>query len=103
MVAGKQFTGIYKLFLRIPSVSFIVKNVSSTYNTLMDSGKARIDDLTSNGATFAISGLSELTSIQREYISGVITCILELAGAKNLNVVKVENNPQEWKWKISWK
>jgi len=103
MVAGKQFTGIYKLFLRIPSVSFIVKNVSSTYNTLMDSGKARIDDLTSNGATFAISGLSELTSIQREYISGVITCILELAGAKNLNVVKVENNPQEWKCKISWK
>ena len=102
MVAGKQFTGIYKLFLRIPSVAFVMKNVSSTYNTLMDTGKVRIDDWLPNGATLVISGLSELTSIQREYISGVVTCILELAGAKNLYIVKVENNPQEWKWKISW-
>jgi len=65
-VAGKQFTGVYKFFLRIPSVSFIIKNVSSTFNTMNDKGSARVDKLSSNGATFVISDLPELKPVQRE-------------------------------------
>lgn len=101
-VAGKQFTGIYKLFLRIPSVSFIIKNMSSTWNTMNDKGVVRVDGLTSTGGTFIIAGLPELTAIQREYICGVISCILELTGVKNVKVEKMHNNPYEWKWNISW-
>jgi hypothetical protein len=101
-VASKQFTGIYKLFLRIPSVSFVIKNVTATWNTMNDKGSVRIDGLTSNGGLFVISDLPELSAIQREYICGVISCILELTGVKNVRVDKVENNPHEWKWKISW-
>ena len=101
-VAGKQFTGVYKFFLRIPSVGFIIKNISSTYKTMNDKGAARVDELTSNSGTFVISGLPEQTASQREYICGVISCVLELTGVKNVKVVKVENNPNEWKWKISW-
>jgi hypothetical protein len=101
-VAGKQFTGVYKFFLRIPSVGFIIKNISSTYKTMNDKGSARVDGLTSNSGTFVISDLPEQTAVQREYICGVISCVLELTGAKNIKVVKVENNPNEWKWNISW-
>jgi hypothetical protein len=101
-VAGKQFTGIYKLFLRIPSVSFIIKNISATYKTMNDKGSARIDGLTSNSGTFVISELPEQTAVQREYICGVISCVLELAGAKNIKIAKIENDPNEWKWNISW-
>jgi len=101
-VAGKQFTGVYKFFLRIPSVGFIIKNVSATFNTMNDKGACRVDDLTSNGGTFVISGLPEQTAVQREYICGVVSCVLELAGAKNIKITKIENNPDEWKWKINW-
>lgn len=101
-VAGKQFTGVYKFFLRIPSVGFIIKNISTTYKTMNDKGSARVDDLTSHSGTFVISDLPEQAAVQREYICGVITCVLELAGAKNIKIVKIENNPTEWKWKISW-
>lgn len=102
-VAGKNFTGIYKFFLRIPSASYIIKNISSTYNTMMDTGNARIDAYTDNGATLLITGLPEMTFVHREYICGMIACILELAGCKNVTMVKAENNPNEWKWVISWK
>jgi len=67
-----------------------------------DKGTCRVDGLTSNGGTFVISGLPEQTAVQREYICGVISCVLELTGVKNVKVVKVENDPNEWKWKISW-
>ena len=43
-VAGKQFTGVYKFFLRIPTVSFIIKNVSASFNTMNDKGSARVDN-----------------------------------------------------------
>ena len=101
-VAGKQFTGVYKFFLRIPSVGFIIKNISATFKTMNDKGAARVDGLTSHGGTFVISDLPEQTAIQREYICGVISCVLELTGVKNVKVDKEENNPNEWKWKISW-
>lgn len=101
-VAGKQFTGIYKLFLRIPSVGFVIKNASATWNTMNDKGTVRVDGLTSNGGMLVLSDLPELTPVQREYICGVLSCILELTGVKNVKVDKVENNPNEWKWKISW-
>lgn len=101
-VAGKQFTGIYKFFLRIPSVSFIIKNISATFNTMNDKGAARVDELTSKGGTLVISGLPEMSAVQREYICGVVTCILELTGVKNIKVDKTDTNPNEWKWKISW-
>jgi uncharacterized protein (TIGR02265 family) len=101
-VAGKQFTGVYKFFLRIPSVSFIVKNASASFNTMNDKGSARVDDLSSKGGTLVISDLPEMSIVQREYICGVVTCVLELAGAKNIKVEKIENHPVEWKWKITW-
>jgi hypothetical protein len=101
-VAGKQFTGIYKFFLRIPSVGFIIKNATATWNTMNDKGTVRVDELTSNGGLLVLTDLPELTAVQREYICGVLSCIVGLTGVKNVQVVKVENNPNEWKWKISW-
>ena len=101
-VAGKQFTGIYKFFLRIPSIGFIIRNASATFNTMNDKGTVRIDELTSSSRMFVISDLPELTAVQREYICGVVSCVLELAGAKNIKMAKIENDPNEWKWKISW-
>ncbi len=101
-MAGKQFTGIYKFFLRIPSIGFIIKNASATFNTLMDKGTVRVDIITSNSRMLVISDLPELTAVQREYICGVISCLLELAGAKTVKMDKVESTPNEWKWKISW-
>lgn len=101
-VAEKQFTGIYKFFLRIPSVGFVIKNASATFNTLMDKGTIRVDEVTSNSRIIVISDLPELTAVQREYIPGVISCILELAGARNVKMVQMESTPNEWKWKISW-
>ena len=101
-VSGKQFTGLYRFFLRIPSVSFIVKNISATFNTMNDKGSCRVDGLTSKGGTFVIADLPEMSPVQREYICGVITCVLELTGVKNIKVDKIDSTPNEWKWKISW-
>jgi len=37
-VAKQQFTGIYKVFLMIPSVDFIVKRISTMWKTIYTAG-----------------------------------------------------------------
>jgi hypothetical protein len=67
-----------------------------------DKGSARVDELTSKSGTLVISDLPEMSAVQREYICGVVTCVLELTGVKNIKVDKMDTNPNEWKWKTSW-
>ena len=71
-MSEKQFTGIYKFFLRIPSVGFIIKNATATWNTMNDKGTVRVESITSNGGLLVLSDLPELSAVQREYICGVL-------------------------------
>jgi uncharacterized protein (TIGR02265 family) len=101
-VAKAQFTGIYKIFIKIPSIEFVVKNVSKTWNTMNDQGEARVENLTDHSGTLVVSGISEMSGCQREYICGLLTCVLELTGVKNIHIIKIETDSQQWKWKLSW-
>ncbi len=101
-VAQIQFTGVYKAFLMVASVSFIVKRVATIWNTIYDSGQARVENLTNRGGVLVATGLPDQLPTQREYICGFLTRLLEFAGAKNIRVTKLENDPQAWKWLFAW-
>lgn len=102
-VSKVQFTGIYKVFLMIPSVSFIVKRISLAYKSLIDTGTARVENLTANSGTLVTSGLPQLSAVQRQYIGGVLAGVVELTGAKDVQIRLDEADPQNWKWTLTWK
>lgn len=101
-VARHQFRGIYKVFLAIPSVEFIVKRVSSVWRTQYDEGEARVEDLSHRSAVLVAAGLPDMTPVQREYVCGYLQGILELTGAQQVRVSKQELDPQAWRWSLSW-
>ncbi len=97
-----QFTGVYRVFLAITSVSFIVKRVPLIWRTMYDQGEARVENMTAKSGTFVATGLPEQQPAQREYICGVFAAVMELTGARNIQVLKEENDPQAWKWHLTW-
>lgn len=101
-VARRQFAGIYKVFLVVASVQFVVKRVSSLWDTIYDSGQARVDGFTAHGGTLVASGIPDQLPVQREYICGFLTGLLELTHSNNIRITKDEGDPQAWKWKIAW-
>lgn len=101
-VARHQFRGIYKVFLAIPSVDFIVKRVSNVWRTQYDQGDARVENLGPKSGELVAFGLPDMTLVQREYVCGYLQGILELTGAKNIRVSKQDSVPQAWRWLMTW-
>jgi uncharacterized protein (TIGR02265 family) len=101
-VAKFNFSGVYRIFLQIPTVGFIVKNVARTWRAFYEKGNSRVEDLTATSAVLVVEGFPELTATEREYLCGYYAGILELTGATNIRVRKIEQDPQAWKWSIQW-
>ncbi len=101
-VAQRHFTGIYKIFLRIPSVGFVVKRASQIYKTLYDAGDAGVEDLKETSCILTATGLESLSHVQHEYICGFLTRVVELTGVKNVQVTHDASNPHVWRWMITW-
>ncbi len=101
-VARIQFSGIYKIFLLIPTLEFIVKQVSKAWKTLYDQGEVRVEDLTPHGGSLVALGLPDLTRVQRDYIGGYLSGVLSLTGAKHIRVSCRDADPRAWKWTLEW-
>jgi len=66
-------------------------------------GNAHIEKLTDSSMTVVVTDFPELVPSQLELISGYITGILDLTGARNIRVTINNKNPNAWKWKFTWK
>jgi hypothetical protein len=49
-----------------------------------------------------VRGFPELVKTQREYVAGYLIGLLGLTGAKSVQVTCLENDPQAWRWVLSW-
>jgi hypothetical protein len=101
-VAKVQFQGIYRIFLVVATVQYLVKRMSQMWDTIYDQGTARIEDFTPHGGVLVASGLPEQLPVQREYICGFLTALIEFTPARNVRVTKDERDPQAWKWVLRW-
>ncbi len=101
-VAKINFSGIYKPFLMIASPEFIAKRIAGIWKTFYDQGGAHVENFHGKSGTVVATGLPELTSVQRRYICGYMAGVLHLTAVKNIQVVVQEQDPQAWRWLISW-
>jgi hypothetical protein len=101
-VAKVQFQGIYRIFLLVATVEYLVKRVSRMWDTIYDQGTARVENFTPHGGVLVVEGLPDQLPVQREYICGFLTALIEFTPAKNVRVTKDERDPQVWKWLLRW-
>ncbi|MEW6516117.1 MAG: DUF2378 family protein [candidate division FCPU426 bacterium] len=101
-MADKSYSGVYKFFLRIPSIPIVVSLAAKVWGTYFDTGQATAEKTGNQEILFAVKRFPDLPPAMREVISGNICSIMEYAGAKNVRVQHVPDNPQEWRWRIKW-
>jgi uncharacterized protein (TIGR02265 family) len=103
MIARRVYTGIHKLFLRIPSIQFVLSRTASIWRTYFDGGAASIERVGDHAANLVVRDFSDLTPGLRRFICGHISAIIEMAGGKEVRVVLDEKDPQAWRWQFTWK
>jgi hypothetical protein len=101
-IAKINFSEIYKVFLRVATVSFIAKRISALWHTFFDSGDAHCDDLSDHSIMLVVTDMPDLTPLHREYVLGYIDGILGMTSAKHVEVNHDGRDPKAWKWEIKW-
>jgi len=78
--------GIYKIFVRVASVDFVLKKVKSIFTTYYSSGDFELINQTTNKFVFEVKGFVEGEELIFERISGWIEGVLHVISKKKYNV-----------------
>jgi len=100
--AHDNLRGIYKLFLKIASVPYVIGQTAKLWKTYHSDGKPIVEyDKTQNQASLRVEEYPALPEIIREVIRGYIAGGLALTGGKNIQVAR-EDRQKVWKWTATW-
>lgn len=101
-LAHRTYTGIYKIFLRMPSIKFVMSRAASVWQSFYDTGKASVENVEAKSAEFVVRDFAGMPAPMREMAKGHMTVLLEMAGAKSPHVRHVATDPSAWVWHASW-
>lgn len=101
-MAQQTFSGIYKIFLRIPSMSFILSRVAQMWQTYYDAGEASVEEYTGRSGVLVVRNFPELPRRMREVVCGHLQVLVEATGAKQVRVVLNDRDPAAWRWEVSF-
>jgi hypothetical protein len=101
-VARITYSGIYRAFLRIASVDFLIKRTAAIWHLYYNKGEAKAEKEAAQRVILAVNGFPELTQAHRKYIRGYVAGMVELTHASQIRVEHLDNDPQHWKWVTEW-
>lgn len=102
--ARTDLTGIYKFFMAIASVDFVINKTATLWKTYHTRGLARVVKNPSDKKKiqFIVENFPDLSASVREVISGYIQGVTEQLSVKNVKIQHDAGNSQAWSWMISW-
>jgi hypothetical protein len=84
------------------ALAFVFQRLPELFRHFYDTGEVRVDEVTSSSAVLVMQGLPEVPRVAREFAAGFMAQILTLAGAKQVRVGIADDDPQAWKYPMSW-
>ena len=84
--AQKALTGIYKIFVKASSPSYIIQRASRVFSTYYQPCEMKVLNSTSNGCLVEISNMDNCYDVIDNRIAGWIEKALEISGAKEIKV-----------------
>lgn len=101
-MARDHLQGVYRIVLRVVTIEYIIEKAARLWRTYHQVGTTRMERIGDHQLHFVVLGYPDLPSAFRECTSGYIAGVLELAGAKDIHIVRTNDNQQEWRWKMAW-
>ncbi len=101
-LARMSYSGIYKVFVRIPTVEFIAQRAASVWGKYYDTGEARIENATKTSLDFVVRKFPELPHALREATTGHLFTMLEMTRVREPKVTSPAHTPDAWVWHVTW-
>jgi hypothetical protein len=101
--ARRSYSTVYRVFLSIPSIPFLVSQSARLWRTYYDTGIASAEVVKKGHTRFYVSHFSGLPRVLRSAIAGHIRFLVENTGAEMVAVLIDEKNPARWTWDITYR
>jgi hypothetical protein len=102
VICQYSYSSIYKLFLRIPTVPFVLNSAARIWRTYNDEGSLRIERTSSTGILLSVVQYSSWFMVLQDVAEGHFVVLMQFAGAKNVQLLKQPSSPDCWQWQIIW-
>jgi hypothetical protein len=96
------YSGIYRIFLRIPTVVYLISRAAAVWRTYYDTGEAKVENVADKSADLVIRGFPELPVAMRQATTGHVQVLLQRTGAKEVSVSHQDSDPDAWRWTTHW-
>jgi hypothetical protein len=97
----------YKMFFLVLTPQFVFGEVAAYWRLFWDVGKAEVARearlASENVYIFRIKDFIPMNQGWKQYMNGYIRGFGEMAGAKNLKVVLITDQPELLEWRVTWK
>jgi hypothetical protein len=103
MMAHETFSGVYRIFLKIPTLHFILQRVSNVWKMYFNCGKARVEKKGKCKLLFIVEQFPEMPRNMRKICEGYFAEVLDIVGIQGYKIVHYEDNAKQWRWSIEWK
>jgi hypothetical protein len=95
--------GITRVLFGIIPAGFMLTVAVKMWRLFYHYGSARLENgLLPKQKIYIVENYPEYPKALRESMTGLLFGLLELAGAKKINVKRDDSNPKAWKWLIGW-
>jgi hypothetical protein len=101
-MALMSYRGVYRVFLSIPSTSFVMSRAAAVWASYHSTGKATIEDAQDRAAVLVVRDADPIEKAMIDVISGHILALAELTGAKDPRVVSSGDARAGYRWAIRW-
>lgn len=103
LMALNSYRGVYRVFLAIPSTTFVMKKTASVWASYHSTGKASMEEIQDRSAVLVVRGADPICKVMIDIITGHIIALAELTQAKDPLVAANVSDPNELRWAIRWK
>jgi hypothetical protein len=99
-----NISGVYKVAMKITSISFAMEQVARVWSTLNNTGEAKCVKNTGNPKEleFIVNNYPDMPDAYKQTLAGSTEAVLETAGAKNVRVTYKSDNATTHHWIAMW-
>ena len=102
-MALMSYTGIYRVFLAVPSAAFVIRKAANVWASYHSTGTASMEDVGDERATLVVRGAACISPCMIDIIAGHILALAELTRAKDPVVVSDASDPSALRWSVRWR
>jgi len=92
----------FQMFIRVPTTNFVFKRVAMLWRANYDTGFAGIEPISKHESAFVLKNYPNFSPCMRDFIVGYLQGMADLIRLNIISIKKVEDNPQAWRWVMSW-